>query len=99
MQCAFRWPRAQILFERNIRLRFAYFVESGAVSLFAQAAADVEIRTLGASGFIGIALILGAHVSPHRCTVQVAGSALRIEVDNLVSLVDADPELHRVLLT
>jgi CRP-like cAMP-binding protein len=93
--------RRQVLLERNVRLRFAYFLESGAASLFAKAGADganVEIRTLGAGDFVGIPLVLGASVSPHRCIVQVAGYALRIGADDLVDLVEDFPELRSVLL-
>ncbi|ANW00331.1 hypothetical protein LMTR13_09275 [Bradyrhizobium icense] len=94
--------RRQALLERNVRLRFAYFIESGAASLFAKAGADrtqVEIRTLGAGDFVGIPLVLGGAISPHRCTVQVAGDALRINADDLVTLIEALPELRKLLLT
>lgn len=93
--------RRQVLLERNVRLRFAYFLESGAASLFARAGADranVEIRTLGASDFVGIPLVLGASVSPHRCIVQVAGTALRIDTSDLMVLISDFPELRSVLL-
>lgn len=93
--------RRQVLLERNVRLRFAYFLESGAASLFAKAGADganVEIRTLGAGDFVGIPLVLGAAVSPHRCIVQVPGYALRIDADDLVALVEDFSELRSVLL-
>ncbi|KRR20493.1 Crp/Fnr family transcriptional regulator [Bradyrhizobium retamae] len=93
--------RRQILLERNVPLRFAYFVEAGAVSLFARAGADrahVEIATLGVGDFIGTSIVLGAKVSPHRCIVQVPGNALRINSDELVALQEALPELRRALL-
>lgn len=94
--------RRQVLLERNVSLRFAYFIESGAASLFVKAGADcanVEIRTLGAGDFVGIPLILGAQLSPHRCTVQVTGNALRVAASDFVSLLDGVPELRRCLLT
>ncbi|WP_334419071.1 MULTISPECIES: Crp/Fnr family transcriptional regulator [unclassified Bradyrhizobium] len=93
--------KRQILLERNVPARFAYFVEGGAVSLFARAGADrahVEIGTLGVGDFIGIPIILGARISPYRCIVQVPGHALRINSDELAALQEALPELRRALL-
>ncbi|MCK1335630.1 hypothetical protein IVB38_06190 [Bradyrhizobium sp. 38] len=81
-------PR-QLLQERNLPLQHAYFLENGAASLTAKAGdcLPVEIQTVGAKDFIGIPLILGMRVSPHRCMVQVSGRALRIEADALIELV------------
>jgi CRP-like cAMP-binding protein len=93
--------RRQILLERNLPLRFAYFVEGGIMSLFARAGTDrahVEIGTLGVGDFIGIPIVLGAKNSPYRCVVQVQGSALRIEVDVLTALLESFPDLRRALL-
>lgn len=94
--------RRQVLLERNVGQRFVYFIESGVASIFAKAGSDcanVEIRTLGAGDFVGIPLVLGAQLSPHRCTVQVAGDALRLTAGDFAALVDAFPELRRVLLS
>ncbi|ANW00922.1 Crp/Fnr family transcriptional regulator [Bradyrhizobium icense] len=93
--------RSQILAERNVLLPFAYFLEGGAVSLFARAGADrahVEVGTLGVGDFIGIPIVLGARISPHRCIVQVPGNALRINSDELAAVQEALPELRRALL-
>lgn len=92
-------PR-QLLQERNLPLRHAYFLERGAASLTARAGncLPVEIQTLGTKDFIGIPLILGMRVSPHRCMVQVPGTALRIEADTLIDLVRRDREIEKLLL-
>ena len=92
-------PR-QMLQERNLPLRHAYFLEHGAASLTARAGncLPVEVQTLGTKDFIGIPLILGMRVSPHRCIVQVPGRALRIEADALIDLVRSDSELQKLLL-
>jgi CRP-like cAMP-binding protein len=94
--------RRQILLERGVPMRFAYFIEGGAASLFARAGADrshVEIATLGVGDLIGTSIVLGARVSPHRCIVQVPGNALRINSDELTALQEALPELRRSLLS
>lgn len=92
-------PR-QMLQERNLPLQYAYFPEQGAASLTAKAGdcLPVEIQTVGAKDFIGIPLILGMRISPHRCMVQVPGSALRIEADALIELVKTDVEIEKLLL-
>jgi CRP-like cAMP-binding protein len=71
-------------------------------SIFARAGSDsvnVEIRTLGAGDFVGIPLVLGAQLSPHRCTVQVAGDALRLTAGDFAALLDGFPELRRILFS
>lgn len=93
--------RRCVLLERNVPVRHAYFIETGAASVFAKVGADranVEIRTLGASDFVGIPLVLGAEMSPHRCIVQVPGEAWRIPAQDLLSLIEEIPEFRRVLL-
>lgn len=92
-------PR-QMLQERHLPLQYAYFLERGAASLTARAGdcLSVEIQTVGAKDFIGIPLILGMRVSPHRCVVQVPGRALRIEADVLLELVRRDIEIQKLLL-
>lgn len=92
-------PR-QMLHERNLPMQYAYFLEHGAASLTARAedCLPVEIQTVGAKDFIGIPLILGMRVSPHRCMVQVSGSALRIEADALIELVKKEVEIETLLL-
>jgi CRP-like cAMP-binding protein len=92
--------RRQIVQERNLPLRHAYFIEGGAASLLARAGdrSTIEIRTLGRKDFVGIPLVLGTGRSPHRCVVQVAGSAMRIAANDLVSAMNECPELRRILL-
>lgn len=95
-----RLTTKQSLQERGLPLQYAYFPEFGAASLTTRAGdcPPVEILTLGKRDFVGIPLILGTRVSPHRCTVQVPGSALRIEADMLVHLIKANVEIEKLLL-
>lgn len=93
--------RRYVLMERNVPLRYAYFIESGAASMFATAGADrsnIEIRTLGAGDFVGIPLVLGSDMSPQRCTAQVPGEVWRIPAEGLLSLIAETPELRGILL-
>ncbi len=95
-----RLKARQMLQERNLPLQYAYFPEQGAASLTAKAgnSLPVDIQTVGAKDFIGIPLILGMRVSPHRCMVQVPGKALRIEADALIELIKSDVEIEKLLL-
>jgi CRP-like cAMP-binding protein len=92
--------KRQLLYDRGIPLQYAYFIESGGSSVTARAGdcLPVEIHTLGKKDFVGVPLILGMRVSPHRCTVQVSGQALRISADELISLIKQNVELEKLLL-
>ncbi|MGY3618361.1 Crp/Fnr family transcriptional regulator [Bradyrhizobium sp. USDA 10063] len=95
-----RLLRRQVLHERGLQLRHAYFIESGAASLTTRAGdcPAVEIHTLGQRDFVGLPLILGMRVSPHRCTVQVSGQALRLEAEDLIELIKTNVEIEKLLL-
>jgi CRP-like cAMP-binding protein len=92
--------KGQILYDRGTPLRHAYFIESGGCSVTTRAGdcLPVEIHTLGMKDFVGVPLVLGMHVSPHRCSVRVPGQALRIQSDQLLSLIKKDVELEKMLL-
>ena len=92
--------KRQVLYDRGIPLRHAYFIESGGCSVTTRAgdSLPVEIHTLGRKDFVGVPLILGMRISPHRCSVQIRGQALRIPSDELVSLIKRDTEIERLLL-
>lgn len=92
--------KGQVLYDRGTPLRYAYFIESGGCSVTTRAGdcLPVEIHTLGVKDFVGVPLVLGMHVSPHRCSVRVPGQALRISSDQLISLIKRDVELEKVLL-
>ncbi len=95
-----RLTARQVLQERGLPLQHAYFIESGAASLTTRAGdcPPVEIHTLGKRDFVGVPLVLGMRVSPHRCTVHVPGRALRIETDALIGLIKTDIEVEKLLL-
>lgn len=90
----------QVLQERGLPLQYAYFIESGGASLTTRAGdcPPVEIHTLGKKDFVGVPLVLGMRVSPHRCTVHIPGTALRIETEALIGLIKTDNEIEKLLL-
>ncbi|RTM12274.1 MAG: Crp/Fnr family transcriptional regulator [Bradyrhizobiaceae bacterium] len=92
--------RGQVLYDRGTPLRYGYFIESGGCSVTTRAGdcLPVEIHTLGMKDFVGVPLVLGMHVSPHRCSVRLPGQALRIRSEQLISLIKRDVELEKLLL-
>lgn len=92
--------KGQILYDRGMPLRYAYFIDSGGCSVTTRAGdcLPVEIHTLGMKDFVGVPLVLGMHVSPHRCSVRMRGQALRIPSEQLIPLIKRDVEIEKLLL-
>ncbi|WP_439409693.1 Crp/Fnr family transcriptional regulator [Bradyrhizobium sp. DASA03076] len=92
--------KGQVLHDRGVPLRYAYFIESGGCSVTTRAGdcSPVEIHTLGRKDFVGLPLVLGIQVSPHRCSVRVSGQALRIPSEQLIPLIKRDVEIEKLLL-
>jgi CRP-like cAMP-binding protein len=92
--------RRQVIQERNLPARYAYFIERGTASVLARVGdhLTIEVRSLGPQDFVGIPIVLGAVRSPHRCVVQVAGDALRVDAADLVKVMVEFPQLRRILL-
>jgi CRP-like cAMP-binding protein len=92
--------KGQVLHDRGTPLQYAYFIEAGGCSVTTRAGncLPVEIHTLGMKDFVGVPLVLGIHVSPHRCSVRVPGQALRIPSEQLIPLIKRDVELEKLLL-
>ena len=59
---------------------FAYFIDSGVVSLVAHTnnGSSVEVALVGREGVAGIADALGAHALPYALIVQLPGLAYRV---------------------
>jgi CRP-like cAMP-binding protein len=90
----------QVLYERNVPMPHAYFIERGAASLLSRSGerGAVEVGTLGRSDLVGIPIVLGTGRSPYRCVVQVPGEALRMSADDLKRALDELPSLRGLLL-
>lgn len=92
-------PR-QVIQERNLPLRHAYFLESGIASLqtWRGQGQTVEVRTIGRNDMVGLPIVLGPGRSPRRCVVQIGGSALRVPAGELASFVEKYPHARAVFL-
>ena len=72
--------RQQIIFDSDDAPEYAYFLDSGVVSLLlcSRDGHEVEVATVGREGLIGDAALLGCSKTLTRGVVQVAGSGWRI---------------------
>jgi CRP-like cAMP-binding protein len=84
----------------NLPIRHVYFIEEGLVSVLASTDTRnaVEVWLIGREGVIGSAAVLGMSTTPLRYLVQIGGSALRIEVDDLRQAMVELPQLRELLL-
>jgi CRP-like cAMP-binding protein len=87
----------QMLHEPDNPIVDVYFVQDGVVSLTAETFdnGQVEVGLIGREGLVGISAILNAApVAVHRAFTQVPGSALRIAVPVLRSMIEQSPKLR-----
>jgi CRP-like cAMP-binding protein len=93
--------RARARLEEGSRhVPYVYFVLSGLVSLVYRArdGDQVDVGVIGYEGCTGCSTILGCDRTPQSTTVQCAGEALRISVEDLHGCMAADPAMHGNLL-
>jgi CRP-like cAMP-binding protein len=90
----------QVLYEPYRPIEYAYFPESGMVSVVTimQNGDSIEVGTIGREGMAGAALVMEANDVPCRYFIQVAGEAHRIDARTLKKIVDHHPELRRLIL-
>lgn len=85
-----------VLYEPDTRMRSVYFPGDCLVSLLTVADGHnaLEVGMVGREGMVGIALALGAAVSPVRALVQGAGAALRMSSGRFASALRRSPALQ-----
>ena len=89
----------QILHEPNQKLQFAYFLNSGLISLMIETreGKTVEVGMVAREGILGIETVVGLRKSPLREVVQIEGEGYRIEVPALQSCLLSTPKLRAML--
>jgi CRP-like cAMP-binding protein len=92
--------RGDVLVEPDQPIQHVYFIEEGITSIVANTADGrrIEVGLCGRDGMAGVPVLLGADRTPHETFMQVAGSALRIEVEPLRVAIGRSPTLHGLLL-
>jgi len=91
--------RNTILHDANKIPDAVYFIETGMISRVIRTRTDgpVEVAMVGNFGFVGVSVVLGT-MSLQRTIVQIAGSALRINADDLQRLMSERPGIKSHLL-
>ena len=93
-------PLREGLSKAGRRIPFAYFPESGMISLVQplEDGATIEVGLVGREGFFGVPLVLGARSSPVEAMVQGEGTALRVPAEILIAEAGRNERLRALLL-
>jgi CRP-like cAMP-binding protein len=78
-------PLRQVLHRRGDHVDFAYFPETGMISVVVdlEDGSTIEVGTIGNEGVAPSILVLGSEVTRNEAMVQIEGSALRMSADTL----------------
>lgn len=89
----------QILYEARHPIDYIYFPLSGVISHITMLQNDnsVEVATVGREGIVGLPVFLGIPTTPVRAIIQVAGNALRMEVDIFKAHLHPETVLYTLL--
>jgi CRP-like cAMP-binding protein len=90
----------KILYEPGDKVRYAYFLEGGMVSLLSTTlnGRSVEVGMIGNEGMAGTPIIFGVSQGPYRIMVQLQGKAMRIRGEALRAEFKRGGQLHDLLL-
>jgi CRP-like cAMP-binding protein len=90
-------PVKQVLHRPGDHLDFAYFPETGMISVVVdlEDGGTIEVGTIGNEGVAPSSLVLGGEVARSEAMVQIGGSALRMPVGTLTHRLDANRPLRR----
>ena len=92
-------PHHRSLHEPHQKLTFAYFPNSGLISLVVatEDGRTVEAGVVGMEGMAGIPLAVGLVRSPLREVMQIAGDGFRVRSGALQRAVESSPHLRVIL--
>jgi CRP-like cAMP-binding protein len=90
----------QVLSEPNQPIDYAYFPESGMISIVSMMndGDSIEVGTIGREGMSGAELLMESDAMPYRHFVQIDGHARRIEAGQLIEAAQHSSELRRLIL-
>ena len=92
-------PQSFVLHEPKKRLEFAYFLNSGMISLVvtSRKRQSVEVGVVGSEGFTPLQLVAGLRRNPHLAVMQISGEGFRVNADALCNLLPSSPQLKNAL--
>ena len=87
------------LYEPNRKLEFAYFLNTGMVSLVftTRNGQSVEVGIVGNEGLAPIAMAAGIRRSPHHAVVQIAAEGFKLSANALESVLPSSPQFQKLL--
>jgi CRP-like cAMP-binding protein len=93
-------PLRKVLQEPGEAIDYIYFPTTAMISLVSimQDGSIVEVALVGKEGMVGLPAIFGGNSTITQTVVQIAGSALRIQVNVLKAEFDRGRELQSLLL-
>jgi CRP-like cAMP-binding protein len=93
-------PVNLVLYEPNKPMEYAYFPETGVLSVVALLTngSSIEVGTVGREGMIGSVLLLHSDTTPYKHFVQVAGDGYRVAADRLNAMAESNAELRSAVL-
>jgi len=92
-------PQHTVLYEPRQKLDFAYFLNSGMVSLVCKTreGESVEVGVVGKEGFTPILVAAGLRTSPHQAVMQVSGAGFKLPVSAFQEALKSSPGLQTTL--
>jgi CRP-like cAMP-binding protein len=95
-----RLTKGEVIWEAGGRVRHAYFLTAGMVSLLSSTheGATIEVAVVGSEGLVGLPAIMGVETSPYRAMVQIRGGAARVSARAIRAALDDSSMLRSLLL-
>jgi CRP-like cAMP-binding protein len=92
-------PHHFSVYDPNTKLEFAYFLNSGMISLVigTEDGKTVEVGVVGNEGLAGSALVVGLRRSSVQEVVQIAGNGFRIGAAEFQAALPSTPQLQMTL--
>lgn len=92
--------RDYVLALPNQSIEYAYFVESGIVSVVAEKrdGRSIEVGIYGREGFGGAPLLLASDQTPHHHFVQIEGVGYRLKSTDFLHIVEQSAAMRNLLL-
>jgi CRP-like cAMP-binding protein len=92
-------PHHRVLHQPKEKLEFAYFLNSGMVSLVMTTGDDesVEVGVVGNEGFMPVQVAAGLARTPHLAIMQIGGDGFRMEVPLLQEVLPSVPKFQAAL--
>src|SRR5436190_14496006 len=94
-----RFEKKLVLYEPGQPIRYAYFPETGMISVVSAMGdgRSIEVGTIGREGMAGATLLLSADRVPYQYYVQIVGDGYRIKAALLKVEAERAPELRTLI--